>query len=100
MTDREFSPEALRAALQAAERNIRLNWIEIIGLAALQALILGYALKVADFGNPTHELIFLAAAWSFAHLHFVLSLVVRRQDAANARMLRALELVHEKLPEE
>lgn len=97
MTDTDFSPEALRAALRQAERGIRLNWIVIAALAAVQALILGFAMKVADFGDDTHTLVVLGAAFVWVQVFFMLEILVRRQDAVNARILRALQLLDDRL---
>lgn len=97
MRDTEFPPDALRAALRQAERGIRLNYLVIFILGGLQALVLGWALKIADFSNPTHTLIVLAAAFLLLHGFFMAEVLTKRQDAMNARMLRALELLDERL---
>jgi hypothetical protein len=97
MRDKEFHPDVLRAALREAERGIRINYGIIFVLAGLQALILGWAIKVANFSDPTHTLIALAVAFLVLHGFFMAEVLTRRQDAMNARTLRALELLDETL---
>lgn len=95
----DFTSDALRAAIKQAERHIRINYIWIFLLAGLQALVLGYALKVADFSQSLHVLVVLGFAWLELQMFFILSILAARYDAFNARILRGLELLDERLAE-
>jgi DNA-directed RNA polymerase specialized sigma24 family protein len=53
----DFSPDAVRAALKRAERDIRLSYTAVFVLAALQALVTGFGLKLADLSDPTHVVV-------------------------------------------
>ena len=94
---KDLSHDELRAALAEADRGMRLPWGSILVGAGVMALAVGFALKVADLGDPTHLLIVCVAAFLFAQMHFIAGLIAARQNAANARMLRALELLDEQL---
>ena len=93
----DLSQDELRAALAEADRGMRFPWGSILAGTAIMALATGFALKVTDLGDPTHVLIVCAAAFLFAQMHFIAGLIAARQNAANARMLRALELLDEQL---
>lgn len=97
MIDRELSGEELRAALAAADRGMRLPY----GIIAIAMLITTAAItgiqRLADWSNPTHVLIICAAAFLLGQMYFIAALIAARQNAANARMLRALELLEGRL---
>ena len=97
MPESDFSNEELRAALASADRHMRLPWLSILVATVAMGLATGFALKAADFANPTHVLIVAGFVWIFAWMFFAGSLLQSRQLAANARMLRALELMDERL---
>lgn len=93
----DFTPEAIRAALKRAERDIRLNYAVIGVLGGLLGLVGGLGLKRADFSDPTHALIVLAAAWLCLIMMFLAVVLSARYDAISSRVIRALELLDEKL---
>ena len=97
MSRQEFSSDELRAALASADRHMRLPYVAIVLLAGVAAIATGVGLKAADFSNPTHVLIVSASVWGWAWMMFGGFLLQARQLAANARMLRALELMDERL---
>lgn len=94
---KELSQEELRAALAAADRGMRFPWSSIVVGSALTAFAIGFGLKVLDWNNSTHVLIVCAVGVVYAQMTFLSGVVVSRQNAANARMLRALELLDERL---
>ena len=100
MTEQGFSHDELRAALATADRQMRLPWASMVVGIAITGIATSIALRVADFSDPTHVLIAAAVAWLFGWIFFGLSLLQSRQLAANARMLRALELMDERLGRE
>lgn len=97
MSNTDFAPDALRTALRQAERGIRVNYVVIAILAGLEALVMGTVMRIADFSNDLHALIVLAATFLLLHAFFMAEILTRRQDAMNARMLRALELLDTRL---
>jgi hypothetical protein len=99
MTSKDFSNEELRAALAAADRTMRLPYVAIVGLSIVAGLATAVALKVADWANPVHVLIVCVAVWLWAWQTLGGFLLQARQLAANARILRALELMDERLGE-
>jgi heme A synthase len=97
MSDPDFTPDAVRAALRDADRHIRLNYLIIAALGGLQAFIAAWALRVLDFADPVHRLIVLGAAFVCVQMLLLAEILQSRQNAVNARMLRALELLDERL---
>ena len=94
---RDLSQDELRAALAAADRGMRLPWAMIIGFGALTGLMVSLVLRVVNFDDHTHVLIIAAAGFLYAQMSFLAAVIASRQNAANARMLRALELLDERL---
>ena len=94
---RELSQEELRTALAAADRGMRFPWGSILAGAGIMGLATGIGLKFLDTGNATHVLIVCAAVFLYAQMIFLASVITSRQNAANARMLRAMELLDERL---
>lgn len=97
MADRDFSNEELRAALASADKQMRLPWLSMAMAMLPVALATSFGLEAADFSNPTHVLIVAGFVWLFGWIFLAGSLLQARQLAANARMLRALELMDERL---
>lgn len=91
MTVEDLSEKELRAALAAADRGIRLSYGMIALAAAITALAIFVTLRVVDWSNTTHVLIICASGFLYSQMHFFASVITARQNAANARMLRALE---------
>ncbi|MEX2180048.1 MAG: hypothetical protein WD801_15135 [Gemmatimonadaceae bacterium] len=67
--------------------------------AALTGLAIGFDQKYFDSANPTHVLIVCAVAFLYAQTDFLAGVIASRQNAANARVLRALELFDDRLPQ-
>lgn len=97
MGDKDFSSEELRAALAAADKHVRLPYIEIVLLVAIAAFATSFGFRAADFSNPTHVLVVAAFVTTWAWMFLGGFLLQSRQLAANARMLRALELMDERM---
>lgn len=95
---KELSQDELRAALAAADRGLRFPWSSIVVGASITALAVGFGLKALDWSNPTHVLIVCAVGVVYAQMTLLSGVIVSRQNAANARMLRALALLDERLP--
>lgn len=93
-TDRT-SP-AVHAALAEADRRERWGRMALYGAALLEALMLGAALAVMDFGDRTHLLIFLMAMLSYTTIALGLVAVGARSAAADARLLHAIQLLDER----
>ena len=93
MSNQNMSEAELRQALAAADRGIRLPYAVIIVGGAVSALFVSIMLRFADWANSTHVVVAAATAFLWCQMFISLSLVTARQNAANARMLRALELV-------
>ena len=97
MSDPTLTEAELRAALAAADRGITLPYGMIIFGAGIAALAFGLILRFADWSNTTHLIVLAAAAFIYGQMIFALSVTTARQNAANARMLRALELLESRL---
>lgn len=97
MAGRDYSNEELRAALAAADRDMRLPGVSMIMAVVPVSFATSIGLRVANFSDPTHVLILSAAVWLFGWIFLGGSLLQSRQLAANARMLRALELMDERI---
>lgn len=96
MVQKEMAPEEVRNALRRAERGIRVSYLQVALVAGLQALAIGFVLKVANFADPLHLLVVLVGALLFMQMFFFAIVFSARQDAVNARVLRALELLDER----
>ena len=93
---KDLSPEELRAALAAADRGMRLPWGAILLSTGLAVVAIAVALRFADVRDDTHVLIVSAAIFLWAQMQLLAGIIATRQNAANARMLRALELLDER----
>jgi hypothetical protein len=85
----------VRAALDAADRHDRQSRMVLIGAAALEALGLGAALLLMDFGNRTHLLMLVLAVLVYGTLALGMLALSARMSADNARLLQALQLLDE-----
>ena len=97
MTRQDAVP-AMRAALDAADRRERMGRTALYAAALLEAVLLGAALLVMDFGNRTHLLILICAVLSYSTLGLGLAAVAARSSAENARLLQALQLLGDRSP--
>ena len=93
----ELPRDELKAALAAADRGMRLPLWELTIVGAIGGTAIGIALKHFDSGDPVHVLIACAVVLLYAWGQGTAGILQARQNAANARMLRALELLDEKL---
>jgi hypothetical protein len=93
----ELSQDELKAALAAADRGMRLPYVTLVVLGALGGTAIGIALKRIDWGDSTHVLIVCAVVFLYATTGALAGILQTRQNAANARMIRALELLDERL---
>ncbi|HEU4457042.1 MAG TPA: hypothetical protein VFR81_28495, partial [Longimicrobium sp.] len=73
MTRSEASP-LVRTALDEADRRDRMARVALLGAALVEALLLGTALLVMDFGDRTHLLVFVLSVLGYTTL--ALGLVV------------------------
>ena len=97
MTDQDFSPAALRAALATADKDMHRAW-GVWALAGVVFAFVGTPLREAvDWSQPTHRVIVLTGLWITALMLFSLFNLQLRQNATNARLLRAMELLHQRL---
>jgi hypothetical protein len=87
---------ALQTVLAEAERRERWGRIALYGAALVEALLLGAALMVMDFGNDTHLLVFIMAMLSYTTLALGLAALGARMSASNARLLHAIQLLDER----
>lgn len=94
--DRPSSP--VHATLAEAERRDRLGRLALYGAALVEALLLGAALMVMDFGNDTHLLVFIMAMLAYTTLALGLAALGAKNGAANARLLHAIQLLDERSP--
>ena len=93
----ELPRDELKAALAAADRGMRLPLLEIFIGGAIGGTAIGIALKRFDTGDAVHVLIACAVVVLYAWGQLTAGILQARQNAANARMLRALELLDGKL---
>ena len=89
---------SVRAALDAADRNDRTSRLALYGAALLEAVLLGVALMVMDFDDPTHVLVFVLAMLTYSTLALGLMAFAAKASAAHARLLHAIQLLDERLP--
>ena len=97
MTDQDFSPAALRAALAAADKNMQHAWVTWALAGAVFATVGSQLQRALDWSQPTHRVIVLTSLWIAALILFSLFNLQLRQNATNARLLRAMELLHQRL---
>jgi len=95
MTRSETSP-LVRAALDDADRRDRMARAALLGAALVEALLLGVALLVMDFGDRTHLLVFVLSVLGYTTLALGLVVVGARASAAHARLLHAIQLLDER----
>ncbi|HYJ79307.1 MAG TPA: hypothetical protein VEW03_06890 [Longimicrobiaceae bacterium] len=92
------TPTPVRAALAEADRRDRDARLALYGAALLEAVLLGAALMVMDFGDPTHLLVFVLALLTYSTLALGLLAFAAKASAAQARLLHAIQLLDERLP--
>jgi uncharacterized membrane protein len=97
MTDQDFSPAALRAALAAADRDMHRAWAMWAFAGVVMAGVYSLLQRALDWSQPTHRVIVLTGLGTAALILFSLFNLQLRQNAANARLLRAMELLHQRL---
>lgn len=97
MSKMDLSEMELRQALAAADRGMRLPYGLLVIGGAISAFATSVAFRFADWQDATHVLIVAAAVFLFAQMVVAISIVAARQNAANARMLRALELLEDRI---
>ena len=91
-----LSDAELRTALAEADRGMRLPYGGIMIGGGIAAFALGVILKYIDWGNTLQVLIVSAAGFLYGQMLAIVSIITARQNAANARMLRALQLLEER----
>jgi hypothetical protein len=96
MLDTTDRSALLRPALDQADRNDRYARYTLIAAALVEALLLGTTLLVIDFHDRTHRLMFLLAMLTYLTLALGLIALGARVSAANARVLRALQLLDDR----
>lgn len=64
--------------------------------AGIAAFALAMIFKYVDWGNTVQVLILSAAGFLYGQMLAIVSIITARQNAANARMLRALQLLEER----
>ncbi len=97
MTDQDFSPAALRAALAAADNDMHRAWITWALFGVVFATLNTPLRAALDWSQPTHRVIVLTGASLAALILFSLFNLQLRQNATHARLLRAMELLHQRL---
>ena len=90
--------ERLSSALAEADRNDRWARLTLLGAALLEAALLGLTILLIDFGNRTHVLMFVLTMLTFMTLALGIVSLGARLSAANARVLKALELLDARPP--
>ena len=98
MSDISGKPGVARVALAEADRNDRWARLTLLGAALLEAALLGLTILLIDFGNRTHVLMFVLAMLTFMTLALGIVSLGARLSAANARVLKALELLDARPP--
>lgn len=93
----DLPQDELKAALAAADRGMRLPMWELFAGGIIGGTGVSFAMKSFDSSDPVHVLIVCAVVILFAWGWTTAGILQARQNAANARMLRALELLDEKL---
>ena len=87
------SSTIMRSALDEADRHDRWSRFALIGAALTEAALLGIALTLIDFGDRTQALIFVLGMLTYLTLALGLIAMAARFSAANARVLKALEML-------
>ena len=86
----------LRAALAEADKGMRLPYGMIMLGGAISAFAIAGLQQYFNWADPLHIIIVCAAVFLFGQMVAIVSIVTARQNAANARMLRALQLLEER----
>jgi hypothetical protein len=94
-TDR---PSPVHTALAAADRRDRLSRLAIYAAAFIELLLLAAALMVMDFNDDTHLLILIIGILVYSTLGLGMAALGSRAAAADARLLRAIQLLDERQP--
>lgn len=94
---KELGQDELKAALAAADRGMRLPYATLFVSGMVNAGAIAVAMRRVDWGNATHVLIVCAVVVLFTAMNLLAGILQARQNAANARMIRALELMDERL---
>lgn len=89
--------EQLRAALAAADRGMRLPYITVVVLSGIAALAVGVGLRHLDLSDPTHIVVACSVVLLFVTTQLTAGILQARQNAANARVIRALELLDDRI---
>jgi len=97
MTDQDFSPAALRAALAAADKDMHRAWGTWAFAGVVLVVLYSQMQRALDWSQPTHRVIVLTGLYLAALFLFSLFNLQLRQNATNARLLRAMELLHQRL---
>lgn len=97
MPDQDFSPAALRAALAAADKNVQRAWVTWTLAGVVIGLVFDQLQRALDWSQPTHRVIVFTGVGLAALILFSLFNLQLRQNATNARLLRAMELLHQRL---
>lgn len=93
----DLPQDELKAALAAADRGMQLPRWELFAGGIIGGTAISIAMRKFDPSDPVHVLIACAVVILFAWGWATAGILQARQNAANARMLRALELLDEKL---
>lgn len=96
MTHSDRSSSPVLAALEEADRRERTSRLVLYAAAALEAVLLGAALLVMDFANPTHVLMLILAVLTYSTLALGMVAIATRASAENARLLHAIQLLDER----
>jgi hypothetical protein len=92
-TDR---PTAVHAALAAADRRDRMSRLALYAAGLIEVLLLALAVRVMDFDNDTHLLIFITGILVYSTLGLGMAALGTRAAAADARLLHAIQLLDER----
>lgn len=93
----DLTHDELKTALAAADRGMRLPYIGLFVFGGLSAFAVGVALRYLNFDDPTHIVITCAVVFLYCTMNLLAGLLQARQNAANARMIHALQLLDERL---
>ena len=92
-----LSQDELKAALAAADRGIRLPYGMLVVAGILGGTSIGVAMPRIEWSNPTHVIIVCATVFIWGSMQGLAGILQARQNAANARMIHALELLDERI---
>lgn len=96
MTEPDRTESPVRAALEEADRRERTSRRVLYAAAVIEAALLGTALLVMDFGDPTHVLVLVLAVLTYSTLALGMVAIASRASAENARLLHAIQLLDER----